>query len=199
MVAVVCVLVSRLTHFAPGYLYGVVVSLAFVESLKDRHKAHLVAITTLSTLAVGVLVWFAWVPVNHAALGTSSNFIDVITDDLLASIFVAALVGTVIGLLPLRGLPGGHLSRWRKDVWVVVFVVALFLLIEVELRPASGPPHPGGAPVATAVVLFVVFGALCFGMRSYFMRRSARDHALGVRPAPPDDSFEDRDQRGHVD
>jgi len=182
LIAAGCVAISRLSHFEPGYLYGVVVSISFIESMDDRHSVHLIAISTLSTLAVAVLAWFAWIPVNHVATGSTSNLIEVIADDALASIFVGGLMGTVIGLIPLEGLPGGHLSKWRKDVWGVIFFIALFLLIEVELNPNSGPTHPGGAPVLTAIVLFVVFGALSIGLHQYFARRGETKEEVSLGP-----------------
>jgi hypothetical protein len=177
-IALASVTVSRFTHFQPGYLYGIVVSLAFAGTLADRHNAHLIAISSLSTLCVAVIAWFAWLPVNQLALNHANDALIVIADDLLASIFVGGMVGTVIGLLPLRGMPGGHLSQWRRDVWAVVFFVALFLLIEVELRPAAGPGHPGGAPVVTAVILFALFGGLSFGTRHYFTVRHTKARSL---------------------
>jgi hypothetical protein len=176
-VAAFCVVVSRLTNFEPGYLYGVVVSIAFVETLEERHNAHLTAISTLSTLGVALLAWFLWVPVNHFALQHGHNVILAIVDDVLASVFVGGLVGTVIGLLPLEFMPGGTLAKWRKDVWAVVFFVAIFLLVEVELRPAAGPTHPGGAPILTVVVLFAIFGGGTFWMRHFFARRKAAKNA----------------------
>jgi hypothetical protein len=175
------VLVSRLTNFEPGYLYGVVVSIAFVETLEERHNAHLTTISTLSTLGIALLAWFLWVPVNHFALEHGGNVIFAIIDDVLASIFIGGLVGTVIGLLPLAFMPGGTLAKWRKDVWAVVFFLAVFLLVEVELRPAAGPTHPGGAPIVTALVLFAIFGGGTFWMRHFFAKRTAakeRDGAL---------------------
>jgi hypothetical protein len=170
-VAFGCVVVSRLTHFEPGYLYGVVISISFVASMKDRHNAHLIVISTLSTLSVALLAWFLWIPVNHVALEAGGNFIETILDDVLASMFIGGLIGSVIGLLPLEGLPGGSLVKWRRDVWAGVIFLAIFLLISVELRPSSGPTHPGGAPVFTAIVLFLAFGGLSFGTRSYFQQR----------------------------
>jgi hypothetical protein len=137
----------------------------------------------LSTLAVGLLAWFAWIPVNHFALD-SGNVLVGILDDALASIFAGALMGSVIGLLPLQGLPGGHLSKWRKDVWGVIFFIALFLLIEVELNPDSGPTHPGGAPVVTAIILFVVFGGLSIGLRRFFTRRNREKESASIAPPP---------------
>jgi hypothetical protein len=170
-VAFGCVIVSRLTHFEPGYLYGVVVSISFVASMKDQHNNHLIVISTASTLSVALIAWMFWIPINHLALEGGGNFIETILDDVLGSIFIGGLIGSVIGLLPLEGLPGGSLVKWRRDVWVGVFFVALFLLISVELRPSSGPTHPGGAPIFTAIVLFLAFGALSFGARAYFKQR----------------------------
>ncbi len=178
-VAALCVIISRVSNFEPGYLYGVVVSIAFVESLEDRHNAHLTVIATFSTLIVALLAWFAWVPVNHLALNHSGNIPIALVDDVLGSIFVGGLVGTVVGMLPLEFMPGGTLLRWRKDAWAIVFFIALFLLVEVELNPASGPTHHGGAPIVTVVVLFLGFGGSTWWMRHYFAQRTA------AKSAPP--------------
>jgi hypothetical protein len=93
-------------------------------------------------------------------------------------------MGSVIGLLPLQGLPGGHLSKWRKDVWGAIFFIALFLLIEVELNPDSGPTHPGGAPVVTAIILFLVFGGLSIGLHRFFTRRNRVAESSAPTPPP---------------
>jgi hypothetical protein len=189
-VAALCVIVSRLTNFEPGYLYGVIVSIAFVETLEERHNAHLTAISALSTLAVALVAWFLWIPVNHFALEHGGNILLAIVDDVLASVFIGGLVGTVIGLLPLEFMPGGTIAKWRKDVWAIVFFVAVFLLVEVELRPAAGPTHPGGAPIVTALVLFAIFGGGSFWMRHYFAKRKAAkgtDHdKVATSVADPD-------------
>jgi hypothetical protein len=179
-VAAICVVISRATNFEPGYLYGIVVSIAFVESLEERHNAHLTVISTFSTLSVAILAWFAWIPMNHFAGLHPGNVPVALVDDVLGSIFVGGLVGTVIGLMPLEFMPGGALLKWRKDVWAIVFFVALFLLVAVELNPDSGPTHHGGAPVVTAIVLFVGFGGSTWLMRRYFIKRAA---AKGAQPA----------------
>jgi hypothetical protein len=170
-VAFACVFISRITHFEPGYLYGVVVGIAFVASMKDQHNYHLIVISTLSTLSVALVAWFIWIPVNHVALEGGGNFVLAILDDVLGSIFIGGIIGSVIGLLPLEGLSGGTLVKWRRDVWAGVFALAVFLLVSVELRPSSGPTHPGGAPVVTAIVLFVGFAGLSFYTRWYFAQR----------------------------
>ena len=145
-VAAICVVISRATNFEPGYLYGIVVSIAFVESLEERHSAHLTVISTFSTLCVAVLAWFAWIPMNHLAGLHPGNVPIALVDDVLGSIFVGGLVGTVIGLMPLEFMPGGALLKWRKDVWAVVFFVALFLLVDSSSTPIRVRPITAARP-----------------------------------------------------
>jgi hypothetical protein len=178
-IAALCVLISRLTSFEPGYLYGVVVGISFAESLEERHNAHLTVISTMSTLVVALIAWFLWIPVNHLSLTHVGNVPIGLLDDVLGSIFVGGMVGTVIGLMPLQFMPGATLLRWRKDVWLIVFFIAIFLLVEVELNPASGPTHHGSAPVVTALVLFVGFGGATIWMRHFFAQR------VKAKSAPP--------------
>jgi len=177
VIAIICVAVSRMSHFEPGYLYGVVVGLSFAGSLKDNHNAHLTAISVGSTLVVALTAWFLWIPVNHLALTHGTNALVVVLDDVLGSIFVGGLVGSVISLIPIDFLPGKVIAKWHRGAWALIFFVATFLLIEVELRPASGSTHPGHASIDTVVALFVLFGGATFWMRWYFERRTA--------PTPP--------------
>jgi hypothetical protein len=114
----------------------------------------------------------------------------VLLADLLGSVFVGGLVGNVIGLMPLRFLPGGTLIQWNRGAWAATFGIAVFGLIEVELRPQSASAHPGSAPVVTAVVLFVFFGGITAGLRWYFSRREhdregGEEKPAGAPTAPP--------------
>lgn len=178
-VAAGCVLVSRLSGFQPGYLYGVICGVVFARELPKHEKGHVVALTTLATLAVALGAWFAWVPINQSATQAGASFGIVALDDFLAAVFVTGLVGSVISLLPLRFLPGWTLKEWRREAWGAIFGIAFLLLVQVMLRPHSS--RPSAAPLVTTIVLFVVFGALSVGFREYFARR--RRAATG-EPAP---------------
>lgn len=184
-IAALCVLISRVSNFQPGYLYGVIVGVAFAETIADRHNAHLTAISTITTLSVAVLAWLIWIPVNHLSLEHLTNLPLSVLDDLLGSIFVGGIVGTVVGLIPLVTMPGHTLIQWRKDAWAAVMFLAMFLLIAVELRPASGPSHSGGAPWVTVLVLFVFFGGGTFAMREYFARRTPQPALAVAASAAP--------------
>jgi uncharacterized membrane protein YidH (DUF202 family) len=88
------------------------------------------------------------------------------------------LIGSVIGLIPLRFLPGARLAGWSRTAWAITFGVAVFGLVEVMLRPESASAHSGSASIATAIVLFVVFGGSSLAFRGYFSlrKRGAREH-----------------------
>ena len=182
LVAATCVLISRLSQFQPGYLYGVIVGIAFGGTLTKEEAGYSTALGTLVSLVVAVLAWFAWVPVHTAAAAVNAGFVTVVASDLLASLFIGGLVGSVIGLLPLNFLPGGTLISWKRWVWASVFGLAVFGLLEIELRPQSTAAHPGSAPMITAIVLFVLFGGVSVGMRMFFSRRERGPAASTVAP-----------------
>jgi len=173
-VAAICVLISRLSSFEPGYLYGVIAGLAFQGTLPKHEQGHTVAIAAIAGLGVAVAAWLLWIPVGGAAAKHGAPFVVIMLADLLGSVFVGGLVGNVIGLMPLRFLPGGTLLEWNRGAWAATFGLALFGLIEVELRPQSVAAHPGSAPVVTAVSLFVFFGGTTAAIRWYFSRRERR-------------------------
>jgi hypothetical protein len=172
-IAALCVVLSRISDFQPGYLYGVVCGVAFAGTLAKNESGHLVALGHLATIAVAVLAWFVWVPVNHAALHLPGVFPLVILDDLLASLFVGGLVGSVINLIPVRFMPGHTLASWHRGAWMAVFGVAAFGMTEIVLFP-SRHNHAGHAPIITIIVLFVVFGGGSLLFRDYFARRDKR-------------------------
>ncbi len=174
LVAAACVMVSRATHFAPGYLYGIVVGVKFRAPLGRRENGHLVALSAAAVMALGAVAWAIWVPVNSSAQHVGAVFPVVVIDDLLASMFVAAVVGTVLTMIPLTFLPGHTLFNWHRGVWSVVFGIAVFGLIEVMLHPGSGPAKPASAPWVTAVTLFVVFGGVSIVFNRYFAHRARR-------------------------
>jgi streptogramin lyase len=168
-VAAVCVLVSRLTQFQPGYLYGVICGITFAAKLGKVEKGHVIALSTLTTVIVAIVAWVLWVPVQRAATQSGASFALVILDDFLAAVFVGGLVGTTIGLLPLRFLPGWDLREWHSGAWLACFAFAVLAVVEVLLIPHND--NHSNVPLVTTIVLLIVFGGLSVGMREWFARR----------------------------
>jgi len=188
-VAGACVLVSRLTGFQPGYFYGLVCGVVFATQLRRNEQGHVAALAALTYLAVGVLAWFIWAAIHGPAQFPGAAPPLILLDDLLASVFVGALVGNVLALLPLEFTQGGMVAAWHKGAWAAVFGVALFGVIHVFLHPEPGAVHVGSAPLVTAIVLFVVFGAASLGLHRYFRWEQRPTKALlsgaSRDPAPP--------------
>jgi hypothetical protein len=174
VVAICCVVVSRLTHFEPGYLYGVVAGAAFKTKLTRRQQGHEVALLSLATLAVAVGAWALWTPVRTAASTAHPGALLLVADTLLASLFIAGIVNTVINLIPLESLAGRTLFRWHRGAWAVTFFVSAFLLVDVMLLPAAREQRASKAPVLVTLGLFVVFATLSIAFNRYFALRHRR-------------------------
>ncbi|HYL71795.1 MAG TPA: FGLLP motif-containing membrane protein [Candidatus Dormibacteraeota bacterium] len=178
VVAGFCVLVSRLTQFQPGYLYGVVVGLVFTEALARREQGHAVALRALATVTTAVIAWLIWLPVHSAAESQSPAALLVLAADFLGAVFAGGVVGSVLSLLPFRFLPGGALFAWSRVAWAATLSVAMFALVEIMLRPGSR--HPTNVPLVTAIVLFAVAAAASVSFALYFAVRKRRTTAAAV-------------------
>jgi hypothetical protein len=110
LIALVCVVISRVAAFQPGYLYGVICGVSFATALDKRELGHTVTLASLSTVAVAILAWHLWIPVNHAAAHTGALWPVVLAHDFLASGFTGGIVGATTGAFPLRFLPGGTVA-----------------------------------------------------------------------------------------
>ena len=170
-IAVICVVISRATGFEPGYLYGVICGVSFARKLAVREEGHVIALSAWLTVGAAVLAWLAWASITDDASKSGSFLGTVFIDDFLASVFVSGLVGTVISLFPLKFLPGHKLQSWHKGVWAATFLVTLFVMVQVLLRPYSGPAGRSHAPLVTTIVLFLLFAGGSLLFHQHFVRK----------------------------
>jgi streptogramin lyase/DNA-binding MarR family transcriptional regulator len=175
VITILCVLVSRVADFQPGYLYGVIAGVVFTAELRKRQEGQLVAVGSAGVLLLSIVCWLLWVPTEHAAAQAGASFVVVILSELLATVFVGGITGLVISLLPLRFMPGYSLYKWHRGVWVVTLFISAFLLVEVLLRPAVNTSHSGHVAWVTAAVLFVIFGIGSLVFREFFARHVPED------------------------
>ncbi|HET9059120.1 MAG TPA: FGLLP motif-containing membrane protein [Acidimicrobiales bacterium] len=183
VVAAVCVVISRATSFAPGYLYGVVCGVNFTRKLEPNEEGHVVALGAYVKVLLAVTAWAAWAWFTHDAAKPGSGFAHVLVDDFLASLFVSNMVSTVVSLFPLRFMPGHKLHQWHQGVWWGTFGMSAFVLVQVLLHPHTTGKGSHSAPVLTTIGLFVVFGGGSLLFREHFARKKRRAKAVLV-PAP---------------
>ncbi len=175
VVAAFCVLVSRAVNFQPGYLYGIIGGIAFAGALPRKDEGHLVALSSVVTLVVAVIAWLLWVPAVTAAHAQGAGFGTALWANVLSALFVGGLAGVVIGLVPLRFLPGEKLAAWHWGAWATVFAIAMFGLVQIMLRPQSSSAHVASVPLWTTVGLFLAFGTASIGFWAYFRAKPGRD------------------------
>lgn len=175
VVGLVCVTLSRLLDFQPGYLYGVLAALVFAHSLRDNEQGRMSAVTAAFMLAVSVGAWALRVPVSTAAAEPGAGVGLVALESCLGAIFLLGLESVVVGLLPMRFLDGARVKAWSGVAWAVLFATGLFALVHVLLSPGSGyVGHTSGAVTVGVIVLYVVFGAISVSFWAYFRYRPER-------------------------
>jgi hypothetical protein len=184
-VAIVCVLISRIVKFQPGYLYGALAGIVFVAELSNIEEGSIVAIASVWALLLSLAAWLIRSPLHASAQAPNAAFGSRVADNALTAIFVAGLEGLVIGLLPMRFLDGPKLRTWNPRMWYTLFGLSLFLFVYVLLNPNTGYiGHGSGATVLSAAILFGLFGLASILFWAYF--RAYDNRRQRRTPAPND-------------
>ncbi|MYS79973.1 FGLLP motif-containing membrane protein [Embleya scabrispora] len=131
---------SRLAHLVPGYVYGLFLAFthAGLRRLSAREDGRATALGAWALAGLGVSAWVWRIPVEHVTAGDDTPaFGWVLVENVLTQTYVAAVIGLVFGLLPLRFLDGHLLWRWSRWGWAAVYAVAVFLFLLTLLDPTG--------------------------------------------------------------
>jgi hypothetical protein len=185
VVAVVCVVVSRLTHFQPGYLFGLLGGAVFAGTLARRSEGRAEFVTLLSALVLALLAWVAFGPVVEAANETGASFGVLLADSFLGCLFIGGIEGLLFSLIPLRFLPGARVRQWGWVPWAALTLVTTYLFVHVLLVPESGYLGRSTTVSATVTVaLFAAFGVLSCAFWCWFRFRPHPAEEPGRREEP---------------
>jgi hypothetical protein len=180
-VAAACVLLTRLTGFQPGYLYGLVIGFIFATELGSAAAGRSAFIAAAWMLVVGLAAWIALIPVEAAAAGGSVG--PMLMQATLTTLVVGGLEGVAIGLLPMRFLPGEAVLAWSRRAWATLFGIGVFAFLHVLINPSSGYlADTERAPLLTIVVLLAAFGAASVGLWAWFRFRPTRPQQVAAVP-----------------
>ena len=170
--AAVCVLITRVTAVEPGYVYGIIGGFTFAVVLSADDKGRMAFRGVTILLGVGFVAWFVRVPFQPG--GPITGDAAVVIDRLLARMFITAVEGCAIGLIPLRYLEGEEVFSWNRARWAVVWGLSLLLFAHVLLYPVSSyEPNPSPTGLWTAALAVSVYSALAIGFWWFFRRREA--------------------------
>jgi hypothetical protein len=174
-VAVGCVVLSRSIEFQPGYLYGLVIGLAFVKEVDERRQGREAATSAILVLAITVACWLL-VGVVRSRAGT--GFASEAVETGLVTTMVSGTEAIAIGLMPVGGLPGRTVMRWNRKLWAIVWGLSLLLFFHVLINPESGYlVDTALIPLTTTVVVLVGFSVVSVAMWGFFRLRERRDRA----------------------
>lgn len=165
LVAIACVVISRLADFQPGYLYGLIIGFGFTRELSRIDEGRIEGIAVASGLGASIVSWLVLPLVRGVEGGLP------IVETALVTVVVAGLEVALFGMLPLRFLPGERVRAWNKKFWMIVLGLAAFAFIHILLNSASGYVAGAGSSTTTVIILLVVFGALSAFFWAFFRFR----------------------------
>lgn len=174
LIGVICVVISRVVNFQPGYLYGLVIGFFFAHTITREQEGPAEATAAGASLLVAFLAWVALAVLRAGQTGPP----DLVTATLQAAsvtIVVAGLENAVFAMLPLRFLPGAAVFNWNRRVWIVLIALGLFGFAHVLLNPSAGYlADTTRTSFFTLIVLLVGFGLASLLFWAYFRFRPKR-------------------------
>jgi hypothetical protein len=186
-IAVLCVLISRLANFQPGYLYGLIIGFAFSRELTKVEEGRLEGIAAATALGASVV---AWLVLWQVRAGSGVGFGTIVLETALATLVVAGLEAALFGMLPLRFLPGERVRAWNQRFWMGLVGVAAFAFFHVLLNPSTDAGYLADTErtsMTTVIGLLVVFGlgSVLFWAYFRFLHRGPSSPPMAPPPAEP--------------
>ncbi len=172
LVALVCVIVTRITDFQPGYLCGVLAGLVFVTVIGEGVTGREHAITSSVVAGVGLLAFLVLGVVRalEGSAGPSGLWVPV--DVALSALVIGGFEGLLFGMLPLTGLPGAAVKRWSSRVWALLLFLGTLGFLHIIVNPSAGYlVDSSRTPLLKALVLLIGFGLVSVSLWAWFRYR----------------------------
>jgi len=178
IIVALSVVVSRLADISPGFLFGLVMGVAYARELKVVQEAKLALLGAAFTIAAGILAWLGFSALRAAG---GSGFWYELSLETLVAITLEAIGTMIIAMLPLTFLDGKTIFRWNKWAWAGIYLltVAVFAVI---VMPISNNWGAMTAPIFGWGTLFVVFAIVAFGTWAVFRFVPGRKAATTSSP-----------------
>jgi hypothetical protein len=178
-IGLLCVLVSRIADFQPGYLYGLIVGFFFAHGVERRLEGRAEAVAAAASLLAALIGWILLAFLRGSGSQPGDLF-PVVLEAAMVTVVVAGLENAVFAMLPLRFMPGAAVYAWDRRVWVALLALGLFGFAHVLLNPAEGAGYLADTTRTsffTLILLLAVFGISSVLFWAYFRFRPARKTA----------------------
>ncbi|MEO6350578.1 MAG: FGLLP motif-containing membrane protein, partial [Candidatus Limnocylindrales bacterium] len=175
LVAIICVVISRVVNFQPGYLYGLVIGFFFATNIPRDKEGRAEATAAAGSLLVAFFAWVGLALLRGGAGAADESLVTATLEAASVTIVVAGLENAVFAMLPLRFLPGSAVYAWDRRVWAVLIGLGLFGFAHVLLNPSAGYlADTTRTSFFTLLVLLIGFGATSVAFWGWFRFRPQR-------------------------
>jgi hypothetical protein len=193
VVAASLTVMSRLVHFVPGYVYGLIAGFAASRRLPKSSDAKSVLAGAAGAFALSIAAWILWGE-YAAALGSHVSHAEIVIGAILAQLAALGISSLVFGLMPFTFMDGYRLRAWSIPAWTGIYAVAAswFALLLIRNNSDLLHKHQELGTFAEPFILFAVFGVLSGLFWLYFRLRPTPET---MKPSAPEEHA--REQEFH--
>jgi Fibronectin type III domain len=186
LIAAVLTAMSRLVHFNPGYVYGLIAGFTAKQEPSRSQKAKSVLAGAACVFALSVVAWIVWGKYDAVAQNSDASHAEAIIGAVVAQLAIMGITTVVFGLMPFKFMAGYQLRTWNRTIWIGVYTVAAswFALVLIRSNPDVLQNHNPPVAFAEPLILFLVFGFLSVLFWFYFARRPSPEKPAEDRPTP---------------
>lgn len=189
------VIVTRLTGFEPGIVFGLVAGVTVGATLATAARVR-VALAGLGWgYGLALLAWVTFAALEPAVIDATAASADglpplglVLLREALATMTMAGIAALPVALVPVRGLTGHEVWMWSKPLWAGLYAVALLSFFLV-LMPMPFAWAGVEAALATWVTGYLVYAGVALTLWLTITQPWKRD-AEPQPPAPDSPSIE---------
>jgi hypothetical protein len=170
ILTVIGVVVSRLLHFSPGFLIGLILGLTIQERSAATYAWRTIVLRTSIVLTMAVAAWIGY---STLTLGGNEGgtFGSALLVETLVAITTEGVVALLVELLPLRFLEGQRVYDHSRVLWGIFYFLTLVVFV-LAVIPWEGNWDALHGSLWIWIVVLAVFAALCVGVYIYFRRFS---------------------------
>ncbi len=137
VMALVFDIFSRLAHFEPGFVFGVLAALVFRVAPTREEDGRSIAWSAAWMMTISTICWFAWIPVKNLVIAGNHNFFILCVDALLSFVWICGLQSLFFGLIPIRSMDGETVFKWSKGAWAAMYLIVTFIFVQFMIHPSA--------------------------------------------------------------
>jgi hypothetical protein len=175
VLALLGVIASRMLHFSPGFLIGLVLGLSIAGHAVAKYAWRTVLVRSGLIIGLAIAAWLGFSAFSGEA--AEHDFTSALLLELLVAIATEGIVALLVELLPFHLLEGEHVFARSKVIWGLVYLVTLVVFI-VAVVPWEGNWATLGTGLWAWLAVLVGFAIVALTVYVVFRVRSRRHHEV---------------------